>query len=196
MSSELTKIASARDLRASGSIPALERYPGGGHGSPLQCSCLKNPIDRGSWQVTVYRVTRSWTWLRRHSMHTYVIFNIHQIWLVVDAWKNFLISFCLLSHQLTLPEWSLLSPLFPMALNLPLFVFSSITHYMLTKFYLLIMIIIYCQCFPLKCKVCESRHSCVHLIQSYSSMTRTVSSAWNTLDEHLWANESVLSCKC
>jgi len=31
---------SAGDL---GSIPGLARTPGGGHGNPLQCSCLENP---------------------------------------------------------------------------------------------------------------------------------------------------------
>ena len=28
------------------------RPPGGGHGAPLQCSCLENPMDRGAWQAT------------------------------------------------------------------------------------------------------------------------------------------------
>ena len=32
-----------------GLIPGLGRSPGGGHGSPLQYSCLENPIDRGAW---------------------------------------------------------------------------------------------------------------------------------------------------
>ena len=32
-----------------GSIPGLGRSPGGGHGNPLQDSCLKNPINRGAW---------------------------------------------------------------------------------------------------------------------------------------------------
>ena len=31
------------DIRDIGSIPGLERSPGGGHGNPLQCSCLENP---------------------------------------------------------------------------------------------------------------------------------------------------------
>ena len=31
-----------------GSISGLERSPGGGHGSPLQYSCLENPMDRGA----------------------------------------------------------------------------------------------------------------------------------------------------
>ena len=32
------------------SIPELERSPGGGHGNPLQYSCLENPVDRGAWR--------------------------------------------------------------------------------------------------------------------------------------------------
>ena len=38
--------ANAGDLRDVGSIPGSGRSPGGGHGSPLQCSCLENSIDR------------------------------------------------------------------------------------------------------------------------------------------------------
>ena len=30
------------------SIPGLGRSPGGGHGNPLQCSCLKNPTGQRS----------------------------------------------------------------------------------------------------------------------------------------------------
>ena len=44
-----------------GSIPGLGRCPGEGNGSPLQYSCLENPMDRGAWQATVYRVAQSWT---------------------------------------------------------------------------------------------------------------------------------------
>ena len=40
--------ASAGDLRGLGSIPGSGRCPGGGHGNPLQHSCLENPMDRGS----------------------------------------------------------------------------------------------------------------------------------------------------
>ena len=36
-----------------GSIPRLGRSPGGGHGNPLQYSCLENPMDRGAWLTTV-----------------------------------------------------------------------------------------------------------------------------------------------
>ena len=31
-------------------------------GNPLQCSCLENPMDRGTWRATVHRVAKSWTW--------------------------------------------------------------------------------------------------------------------------------------
>ena len=32
-----------------GLTPGSERSPGGGHGNPLQYSCLENPRDRGAW---------------------------------------------------------------------------------------------------------------------------------------------------
>ena len=44
-----------------GSIPTLGRSSGGGHGNPLQYSCLENPMDRGDWQATVHGVTDSCT---------------------------------------------------------------------------------------------------------------------------------------
>ena len=31
-------------------------HKGGGHGNPLQYSCLENPMDRGPWQATVHGV--------------------------------------------------------------------------------------------------------------------------------------------
>ena len=37
-----------------GSVPGSGRSPGGGHGNPLQYSCLENPMDRGAWQATVH----------------------------------------------------------------------------------------------------------------------------------------------
>ena len=40
------------------SIPGLGRSPGEGNGSPLQYSCLENPMDRGAWQATVHGVSR------------------------------------------------------------------------------------------------------------------------------------------
>ena len=44
-----------------GLIPGSGRSPGGGgHGNPLQYSCLENPMDRGVWRATVYRVAKSY----------------------------------------------------------------------------------------------------------------------------------------
>ena len=51
------------DIRDTGSIPGLGRSPGGGHGNPLQYSCLGNPMDRGAWQSTVHGIAKSQAWL-------------------------------------------------------------------------------------------------------------------------------------
>ena len=45
----------------------LVRSPGGGHGNPLQYSCLENPMDRGAWWATVHRVAKSRTGLKQLS---------------------------------------------------------------------------------------------------------------------------------
>ena len=50
--------ANARDA---GSNPRLRRFPERGHANPFQYSCLKNPMDIGAWQATVYRVAKSQT---------------------------------------------------------------------------------------------------------------------------------------
>ena len=51
--------ASAGDISNLGSIPGSGRSPGGGHGNPLQYSCLENPMDKGAWWATAHRVTQS-----------------------------------------------------------------------------------------------------------------------------------------
>ena len=43
--------ANAGCERGAGSIPGLERSPGGGHGNPLWYPCLENPMDRGAWHI-------------------------------------------------------------------------------------------------------------------------------------------------
>ena len=53
----------AGDAEHTGSIPVLERSPGGGNGNLLQYSCLENPMDRGAWRATVHGVTKSRTQL-------------------------------------------------------------------------------------------------------------------------------------
>ena len=63
----------AYQCRGVGLIPGLGRSPGRGHGNPLQCSCLENPMDRGAWWATVHGVTKSWTRLKQLSMHAFKI---------------------------------------------------------------------------------------------------------------------------
>ena len=63
--------ANARDTKGVGSVPGVGRSPGGGHGSSLQCSCLKNLMDRGIWQATVQRVAKSQSQLKGLSTHAY-----------------------------------------------------------------------------------------------------------------------------
>ena len=53
--------AIAGDTRDRGSTPRLGRSPGGGHGSPLQYSCLENSMDRGAWRAIVHGVTKCQT---------------------------------------------------------------------------------------------------------------------------------------
>ena len=53
--------ANAGDTRDTGSIPASGRSPGGGHGNPLQHSCLEIPMDRGARRASVHGVTESQT---------------------------------------------------------------------------------------------------------------------------------------
>ena len=53
--------ASVGDIRDSGSNPGSGRTSGGGHGNPLQSSCLENPMDRGAWQSMVHGVVKSQT---------------------------------------------------------------------------------------------------------------------------------------
>ena len=51
--------ANSGDIRDMGLIPVSGRSPGGGHGNPVQYSCLENPMDRGAWRAAVHRVTES-----------------------------------------------------------------------------------------------------------------------------------------
>ena len=64
--------ANAGHIRDLGLIPGSRRSPEGGHGNPLKYSCLENPMNRGAWSVTVYRISKSWTqltWLSMDSRH-------------------------------------------------------------------------------------------------------------------------------
>ena len=48
--------ANTGDLGQVGSIPGSGRSPGGGHGLPLQYSCVESAMERGAWWVRVHGV--------------------------------------------------------------------------------------------------------------------------------------------
>ena len=51
--------ANPRDAGSVGSVPGVGRSSRGGNGNPLQCACLDNPMDRGTWWATVHGVIES-----------------------------------------------------------------------------------------------------------------------------------------
>ena len=63
--------ANAGDKKDTGLAPGLGRSLGGEHSHPLWYSYLENSMDRGAWQATVHRVTKSQTWLKLLSTHTF-----------------------------------------------------------------------------------------------------------------------------
>ena len=50
---------------------------GEGNGTPLQCSCLENPRDGGTWWAAVYGVAQSWTQLKRLSSSSSSTSRLH-----------------------------------------------------------------------------------------------------------------------
>ena len=88
--------------RDSSSIPGLGRFPEGGNGNPLQCSCLENPRDRGIWWATVHGVTKSQT---RPSVHLCVLTSGN----VTYPLLLYLLLYCFPNTFLTLLVYSLVS---------------------------------------------------------------------------------------
>ena len=54
-----------------------------GNGTPLQYSCLENPMDGGAWWAAIYGVAQSWTRLKRLSSS-----SSHQCALVISPQKK------------------------------------------------------------------------------------------------------------
>ena len=86
--------ANTGDRRDAGLIPGSGRSPGGGHGNPLQYSCLENPTDRGAWQAIVHSVAKSWTWLKQLGMHRVRMFTVvsYLLWTEPECGRNLALS--------------------------------------------------------------------------------------------------------
>ena len=81
-------------LKDVGLIPGSGRSPGEGNGNPLQYSYLENPKDRGVWQVTIHRVTKSRTLLeRQHRRGNLSKERQHQLRTELDTQSSFVSTF-------------------------------------------------------------------------------------------------------
>ena len=60
--------------------------PGGGHGHPLQYSCLDSHVNRGAWQAAVHKVSKSLTWQRLPSTHI-TIWDTGRVLLAGVLWR-------------------------------------------------------------------------------------------------------------
>ena len=68
--------------------PWVRKIPGGGHGNPLQYSCLENPMDRGGQWATVHTVAKSWKPLKWLSIHARSILHT-QFWTFINKTEDF-----------------------------------------------------------------------------------------------------------
>ena len=104
--------ANAGGIRDMASIPGSGRSPGGGHGHPLQYSCLENPMDRGVWQAAVHRVEKDWTWLKQLSLHALlhygciVPFRLRYFHLTQCFWWLLNTSLCASTHFILTLFWA------------------------------------------------------------------------------------------
>ena len=72
-----------------GSIPGSGRSPGEGHGNPLQCSFLENPMGRGAWQATVHEVEKSQTQHSTDKILYHLRDSRHNQNIQIKRWKSF-----------------------------------------------------------------------------------------------------------
>ena len=112
------------DARDMGLIPGWERSPGGGHGNPLQYSCLENPMDGGAWWATVHGVTKLDTTESAHACPRPSGLCIRSIFMCPCILRfhfffvktaSYPLLFCnLLSHDLTMEMFSCRRTLHPL----------------------------------------------------------------------------------
>ena len=65
--------ANAGDITGPGLILGLGRSPGGGNDNPLQYSCLRIPVDRRAWWVTVLGAVKRQTRLKQLSVQRFLL---------------------------------------------------------------------------------------------------------------------------
>ena len=87
-------LANAGDLRDMSSVPGSGKSSGGGHGNPLQYSCLENSMDRGAWWAISPWVckesdTTEVTWHARKCMHKFPILCCQMGWNTGDQTFRF-----------------------------------------------------------------------------------------------------------
>ena len=82
--------ANAGDAGDTGLIPGLGKSPGEGNGNPLQYFCMENSMDRGVWQVTVHRVTKSRTQLTQDLTHMHAHVQTSERGFVLFIFKKFI----------------------------------------------------------------------------------------------------------
>jgi len=70
-------------------LKVVYTFPGEGNGSPLQYSCLENPMDRGAWWAIVPGVAKSqtWTWCI-HTMEYHSALEKKEILTHATMWMN------------------------------------------------------------------------------------------------------------
>ena len=92
--------------------PWAGRSCGGGHGNPLQYSCLENPMDRGAWPGTVHRVAKSWDTteaMQRTLMQMTKSKNdISNFWRLLTLWRSLLPESIYCQHLDTLYHFVLI----------------------------------------------------------------------------------------
>ena len=77
--------AGAGDIRDAGSIPGSGRSLGDGNGSPLQCSCLEDPVDRGAWQAAVRGLHRVGHDYRAEQHLEFTMHVLRSYWVVLST---------------------------------------------------------------------------------------------------------------
>ena len=97
--------------REAGLIPGLGRFPGGGHSNPFQCSCLKNPMERGDQRAIVLRVAKSRTQLKcqhaefgltKQQIYQLIVYSSAPNQATIDRHSGFSRIFLLLKQEISL----------------------------------------------------------------------------------------------